>query len=406
MIVTDDLAVAAFSDALHDLTIDFVVSGSIAAVESVRVIRALRRLGAHVRPFITDGAAQFVTPLALSWASANDTVTGFSGTSSHLAAGDACVIAPASMNFIAKMAHGLGDDPASTLVQSYLGAKKPVVVLPTMHDSLLQSPQTQHNLNTLQAHVRFLPSRDEEGKAKSPEPALLADLIAHAINRDIGRMLPDICIALGTTRGYIDAVRYISNYSSGALGSRIAEEYFRQGGRTYNVIGPCPIHPVTGSQVNLVQTNTEMEQACLNALNQGAKALVMAASVLDFVPEQQIPGKISSQQDLQVSFKHTEKIIGKLHPSSGIKIGFKLEAQLNQDRAAEIASHYMPLYQLSLMILNSLEDVNETQHRAFIYHRNPRNQKIDGGGVVQGKQQIAQVIVNHVADCVAKGFVK
>lgn len=406
MTATDDLAVVAFSDALNDLTIDFVVSGSIAAVESVRVIRALRRLGARVRPYLTDGATQFITPLALAWAAAEETVTTFSGAATHLAVGDACVIAPASMNFLAKVAHGLGDDPATTLVQSYLGAKKPVVALPTMHDSLLHSPMTQKNLETLRPHLDFLPSRDEEGKAKSPEPALLADLVAHAINRKIGRMLPDICIALGTTRGYIDAVRYISNYSSGALGSRIAEEYFRQGGRTFNVIGPCPIHPTTGTHTKLVQTNEEMEQACQQAINQGANALVMAASILDFTPVQQIAGKVSSKNELQVSFKHTDKIISKLHPPSGIKIGFKLETQLSQDRAAEIANVYMPQYQLSLMILNSLEDVTETQHRAFIYNRNPRSQKIDGGGIVQGKQQVAQVIVNHVADCVAKGLVR
>ncbi|SMF55314.1 phosphopantothenoylcysteine decarboxylase [Pseudobacteriovorax antillogorgiicola] len=389
---SSDLTVERISDALLGKHIDVIVSGSIGAVESTRFVRSLRRLGARVTPWLTEGAKQFTTNTALSWASAEKVVESFSGDASHIGLADACVIAPASANIIAKIARGITDTPASALVASYLGQGKPVMFIPNMHESLSHSPFVKSNTEKIEAYCTKLQPRMEEGKLKFPEPAVLADQIAHSLNSVAG-MFPAM-VAMGTTRGYIDDVRYISNYSSGALGSKIAEELYRQGLTTYVVAGPSPIRPKAYSKLIEVDTNDSLERTSLQLVEEEKAAVVFASSVLDFIPDQKQDGKIKSSEDLQVSFVKTDKIIAKLKPEHGIKVGFKLEADLDEAKAKAIATDYMEKYSLSLMVLNSLKEVTATAHKAYIVSRNDK-------GDLQwtqkdGKQQIAAMIAKHI----------
>lgn len=132
----NDLDVIPSSDALAGRRVDVVVSGSIAAVESVKFIRALRRLGAEVTPWLSHGGATFITPMAVTWAAGKDAVTGFSGNASHIATSDAVIVAPASSSILTKMARGMTDSHCTALLASALGQTKPVLILPSMHDSL------------------------------------------------------------------------------------------------------------------------------------------------------------------------------------------------------------------------------------------------------------------------------
>lgn len=159
----------------------------------------------------------------------------FLGLDSHIATGDACLIAPASANFVRKIAQGITDSPASALVASYLGQKKPVLVIPNMHSSLYQSPVVAEHVEKLAKLGIVLPPREEEGKQKFPEPFILANKVAHHINafKKLGRVL----LNMGSTRGYLDEVRYLTNYSSGGLGTKVCEEFFRQGFHTTVICG-------------------------------------------------------------------------------------------------------------------------------------------------------------------------
>src|SRR4051812_48524619 len=109
----DDLSVTILSPALENCKIDVVISGSIAAVETPKFLRCLRRLSAEVFPWLTDGGAMFTTPMSVGWAAGREANGGnFRADASHLATRDACVVAPASANFIRKIAYGIMDDPA------------------------------------------------------------------------------------------------------------------------------------------------------------------------------------------------------------------------------------------------------------------------------------------------------
>ena len=394
-----DLSVEILSDALKGIDIDFVVSGSIAAVESVRLIRSLRRLGANVFPFLTSGGAQFITPMALEWASAQPVVEQFSGRTSHIGTHAACVIAPASANFVSKIVRGITDCPATALVASYLGQKKPVLVLPAMHASLEKSPAIAENLADLErlgSWVKFLQSRREEGKVKFPDPETLADIVSHEILLRPHRVL----IAMGTTHGPIDAVRYVSNYSSGALGTAISHELFRMGFQTTVVCGPSMIRPKVGTDIIDVKTTAEMAHA-LSASSDKISAFVMAASVLDYEPEQKEAGKIRSDRpSFSLSLKPTPKLIRLVNPSSGIKVGFKLEVDLSSN-LSQLARKMSSDYGLSMLVYNQLSEVGPSKHRAQVVVQDQYGDFLTT--TVEGKAALAKSIVSHIAHRLSKG---
>ncbi len=394
-----DLQVSRLSDALSGIRLDFIVSGSIAAVESIKLIRMLRRLGADVTPWLTQGGSQFVTPLALEWAAARPVRTAFEGGASHIAQGDGCIVAPASANFLGGLAQGMLHSPALALAASYLGQNKPVMLLPTMHGSLKTSPAVVQNIEKLRMFgVQWLAPRHEEGKDKFPDPESTADVIGHLFNRQ-KREGASVFITMGTTRGFIDEVRYLSNYSSGKLGSLVAEELFRQGFQTEVISGPCPHQPKSATQLTQVLTNGEMEAAVRQAVRGGAQVGVFAASVLDFIPEKAVTGKLSSQDHptLNVHLRRAEKIIGAVQVP--LKVGFKLEVGLQPERIREIAQTYIKRYGLSMMVVNDLKDVDDQRHRAMIFEveaGHDEHPDISRGVEVLGKMDLALKIVGHI----------
>jgi phosphopantothenoylcysteine synthetase/decarboxylase len=204
---------------------------------------------------------------------------------------------------------------------------------------------------------------------------------------------------MGTTRGYIDDVRYVSNYSSGALGSLVVEELHRYGIETDVVCGPSPIRPRNFWRMTPVETNSDMAQACRKSLLNGASGAILAASVLDFAPEHKTSGKIKSvdHERLSLSMVRQPKIISDIHPSSGVKVGFKLETGLTEETAFKLAQSYMTKYSLSLMVINDLRDVDQSRHKAWFFEQ---RQKEPGDvlplGVAETKLDVARRIVRHI----------
>ena len=389
---SSDLNVTHLSDALKGRRIDVVVSGSIAAVESVRFIRSLRRLGAEVTPWLTQGGSQFITPMALEWAANHSCITNFSGTASHICMSDAIVVAPASSSFIGRIAAGQTDTPTAALVASALGQTKPVLILPAMHDSLAQAPSYRAHIAEVATWdgVKILTSRLEEGKRKFPEPSTLADQVAHELNRK-AKDPNKILLTMGTTRGYVDDVRYFSNYSSGKLGSTIAEELFRNGYQTIVVAGPSEFKPKVASELINVRTTKEMLDACQKEAA-GTFGAIFCASVLDYEPSEVTSGKLrSGAKDLTIQLKPTPKIIEQVKISGSVKIGFKLETDLTSVKAKDIAADYCKKYKLSALIANNLSAVSATSHKAWAV--TVKQQVTELGS----KQDIARYIIDQLS---------
>ena len=393
----NDQSVGRLSTALENTEIDLIISGSIGSVESIRLIRQLRRLGAQIFPYLSKGGQQFITPTAVSWAACRETVTSFRSMVDHVATRKYCVIAPCSANMLNKIATGLADCPSSANALSHLGQGNAVIVVPNMHMSMATSPATQQSIERLkQIGVQFVATRNEEGKWKFPEPLWLANEIAHIINaRRYPKETGEALITMGSTKGYIDDVRYISNYSSGALGTKISEELYRRGFITHVICGAAKHQPTNFSHFYSCETNDAMESQILSHRPEQIKAAIFLASVLDFKPREKLSGKIkSSTPPEDIKLEKTNKLIRLLTPASGLKVGFKLETETTEEYEQEIAKDYFHRYDLSMLVLNKLNQVDENAHTAKLFSKNPdASFKFEN---TFGKEQIANKICDHL----------
>ncbi|HBK06999.1 MAG TPA: bifunctional phosphopantothenoylcysteine decarboxylase/phosphopantothenate--cysteine ligase CoaBC [Acetobacteraceae bacterium] len=283
-----------------------VVSGGIAAYKALELIRLLRRQGCGVTCVLTDNGGQFVTPLSLQALSESKVYTDlFSLTDEsemgHIQlsrAADLLVVAPATANILAKMAGGMADDLASTVL---LATDKPVLVAPAMNVRMWLHPATQANMATLkQRGVQVVEPNEgamacnEFGPGRLAEPpeivAAIEALLAPGAKPLAGR---HALVTSGPTHEPIDPVRYIANRSSGKQGHAIAAALAELGARVTLVAGPVSVPDPRGVTVRHVETAAEMLDACQSALP--VDVAVFAAAVADWRVEQAATGKIKKQ---------------------------------------------------------------------------------------------------------------
>ena len=278
---------------LNGRRILLIISGGIAAYKSLELIRRLRDRGAAVRAVMTAAAAHFVTPLSVAalcedkvytdlWSLTDESEMGHIRLSREA---DLVVVAPASADLIARMAAGLADDLATTVL---LASDKPVLIAPTMNLMMWSHPATQANLATLAARgiVRVGPGSGElacgeVGSGRMAEPLEIAAAIEKMLqSRDPRLAGRRALVTSGPTREPIDPVRYISNHSSGKQGHAIAAALARLGAETVLVSGPTQEPAPPGVEIVQVETAVEMLAACETALP--ADVAVMAAAVADW----------------------------------------------------------------------------------------------------------------------------
>ena len=212
------------------------VTGGIAAYKMANVASGLRKAGADVHVIMTENATQFITPLTFETLTNNRCVVDtfardFKYEVTHISlakAADLIMIAPATANVIAKMAHGIADDMLTTVV---LAAKCKKLVAPAMNTAMLENPITQDNLATLKKYgfgiieptVGMLACKDV-GKGKLPDPEVLLDYIAMELAREKTLAGVRVTVTAGPTQESLDPVRYLTNHSSGRMGYAIARE--------------------------------------------------------------------------------------------------------------------------------------------------------------------------------------
>lgn len=281
-----------------------IVGGGIAAYKALGLVRLLRKADAAVTPVLTRAGEAFVTPLSLSTLAGSRLFTDLFSLTDEAEIGhielsrsaDLIVVAPATADLMAKMAAGLADDLATTLL---LATDTPVLVAPAMNVRMWQHPATQRNLATLRADGIAVVGPDEgemacheygPGRMAEPEAILAAIAAALAAGSPLrgpamagplaGR---HVLVTSGPTHEPIDPVRYLANRSSGAQGSAIGAALRDLGARVSFITGPATVPPPAGVEVTPVETAEEMLAAVRAALP--ADAAVMAAAVADWRPE-------------------------------------------------------------------------------------------------------------------------
>jgi phosphopantothenoylcysteine decarboxylase/phosphopantothenate--cysteine ligase len=271
-----------------------VISGGIAAYKSLDLIRRLRERGAEVRPVMTAGAQQFVTPLAVGALSAGHVYTDLFSREDEQDVGhirlardcDLVIVAPATADLMAKMANGLADDLASTVL---LATDRPVLLAPAMNPKMWAHPATRRNVATLAGdglvfvgpNAGEMAEAGEAGRGRVAEPL---EIVAAAEALLDGGEKPlagrTAIVTSGPTHEPIDPVRYIANRSSGRQGHAIAAALARLGADVTLVSGPVTLADPPGVSVVRVERADEMLQAVLAALP--ADIAVMVAAVADW----------------------------------------------------------------------------------------------------------------------------
>lgn len=271
-----------------------IIGGGIAAYKASELVRLIRREGGSVTCVLTKSGAQFVTPMTLAALSENEVHTTLWDLDAEAKMGhiqlsrnaDLVVVCPATADLIAKMAAGLADDLATTLL---LATDKPVLAVPAMNVRMWQHPATQRNVATLRTDGIEVMEPDEGpmacgefGPGRLPKPpAILAAIAAKLVGFPTGPLAgKHVLVTAGPTHEAIDPVRYIANRSSGKQGFAIAAAAARMGARVTLVAGPVTLATPPGVTRVDVESAREMAAAVATALP--ADAAVMVAAVADW----------------------------------------------------------------------------------------------------------------------------
>ena len=292
---------------LNGKRILLIISGGIAAYKSLELIRGLKKSDASVRCIVTRGGQQFVTPLSVAALTEEQVFTDLFSLKDESEMGhirlsreaDLVVVAPASANIMAQMAHGLAEDLASTTL---LATNRPVMICPAMNPMMWQHDSTQENLKTLQSRgIRILSPADgdmacgEVGTGRMREPEEILDAIIGFFQKDKPLAGLKALVTSGPTFEPIDPVRFIGNRSSGKQGHAIASALSGAGAAVTLVTGPVTLAPPEGVKTIPVQTAQEMLEACENALP--CDIAVCAAAVSDWRVKDAANQKIKKTAD-------------------------------------------------------------------------------------------------------------
>lgn len=283
-----------------------VIAGGIAAYKSLDLIRRLRERGASVRPIMTRGAQEFVTPLAVGALSASHVYTELFSREDEQDVGhirlarecDLVLVAPATADLMAKMANGLADDLASTVL---LATDRPVLIAPAMNPKMWAHPATQRNFAVLQRDgiqavgpmEGEMAESGERGRGRMAEPLDIVARVEDLLSGPKPLSGMKAIVTSGPTHEPIDPVRYIANRSSGKQGHAIAAALARLGAEVTLVSGPVTIADPAGVKTLHVERAAEMRDAVLSALP--ADIAVMVAAVADWRVATSAEQKIKKQ---------------------------------------------------------------------------------------------------------------
>ncbi|MDM7934724.1 MAG: bifunctional phosphopantothenoylcysteine decarboxylase/phosphopantothenate--cysteine ligase CoaBC [Methanothrix sp.] len=386
------------SDTLSGRTIVVAVTGSIAAVRAVDLIRDLVRRGAEVRCVMSRAARKILHPAALEYASCSPVITRISGRVEHVelcgvgGSADLLLVAPATANTIGKMACGVDDTPVTTFATTAIGSKKPVMVVPAMHEAMYRHPSVMRNLATLkEMGVKVLDPRIEEGRAKIAEvPRIVLEVERLLGPGDLrGRR---ILITGGSTAEPIDPIRILTNRASGRTGAALAEEAYRRGAEValvHRLRQDLPVRQIHAESAR------EMLDAVMSELARGYDALISAAAVADYTLDPS-PEKIRSGQDLALRLTPTAKIIRvarAAYPDLKI-VGFKAETNVGDEELSARALESLQASGLELVVANDVGrgGIGEEENRVLIIDRS------GGRTEVKGKKSL---IARRILDALA-----
>jgi phosphopantothenoylcysteine decarboxylase/phosphopantothenate--cysteine ligase len=383
------------------------VTGSIAAYKAADLASQLTQAGAEVDVILTEAATKFITPLTFQSLTGRTAYRDLWGSDAHVIhvglgeRADLLVIAPATADVIARLAHGLAND---LLTVTALAARCPVLVAPAMDGGMFAHPATQANLKTLaERGVTLLGPAEGRmasglvGRGRMVEPEEILGHVRLALGRKGPLAGRRIVVTAGGTQEPIDPVRFISNRSSGKQGFAVAQVALDRGAQVTLVAGPTALGAPIGARRVDVTTAAEMAEAVLAVAD--ADALIMAAAVADFRPAQAADQKIKKAAVPLVELETTVDILSAVaerREATGkptVVVGFAAESENLIENAREKVFRK----RLSLIVANDIS----AKDAGFSVDTNRVTLIGSGGGVeplpLMSKEQVAEVVLERVA---------
>ena len=398
------------------------VTGSIAAYKSAPLVRLLKKAGAEVQVLMTPGAERFVSPLTLGTLSEKEVLTKIfpeneeGSWTKHVTLGqwaDLFVVAPATAQTIAKLAHGFCD---SMLTATALSARCPLLVCPAMDRDMYHHAATQDNLERLrEIGYAVMPAEHGElasglvGKGRMPEPEAILERGAEmmgdehkpaadrASDFDTSPLTDtEVLVTAGPTREPLDPVRVLTNPSTGTMGYALAEAAAQRGASVTLVTGPTTLSPPSGVEEIQVQTAEEMNEA-VQARRETADYVFMAAAVADYTPADPSSTKRKKEdkdEDLALHLRRTPdilKMLGAHKRPDQVLIGFALET----DDALENARHKLEEKNLDWIAVNNPTEEGAgfgPTNRVTLLRRNGPAEELP----LMPKADLAEVLLDRV----------
>lgn len=335
---------------LKNKTVLLGVTGGIAAYKAANLASMLGKLHANVHVIMTKNACNFINPITFETLTGNKCLTdtfdrNFEFEVEHISLAkraDVVMIAPATANVIAKLAHGLADDMLTTTV---LACTCPKIVAPAMNTRMYENPVTQDNLALLEKYgftiiepaTGMLACKDV-GRGKLPDETLLRDAILRAIACKKDLAGKKVLVTAGPTQEAIDPVRYITNHSSGKMGYAIAKAAMLRGADVTLVTGKTALTPPPF--VNVVQITSAADLfAAVTAVSDEQDIIIKAAAVADYRPAHAADEKLKKKEgDMQIELARTEDTLQYLgeHKRPGqLLCGFAMETSDMEAHAKE-----------------------------------------------------------------------
>ena len=327
---------------LKGKTILLGVTGGIAAYKAAALTSALVKLHANVEVVMTDHATKFVAPLTFEQLSGNKVMVdtfdrNFVHQVEHIALAertDLVMIAPATANVAAKLAHGLADDMLTTTV---LACRCPKLIAPAMNTNMFENPVTQDNLEILRKYgwEVIAPASGRlacgaVGAGKMPEPETLVQHILRQLAMPHDLMGKKVLVTAGPTQESLDPVRYLTNHSTGKMGYAIAKMAMLRGAQVTLVSGPTAIQPpMFVDVVNIKSAQDMYEAVCARA--EESDFIFKAAAVADYTPVDYADNKMKKKDgDMSIPLKRTQDILqylGSHHREGQVICGFSMETE-------------------------------------------------------------------------------
>lgn len=317
------------------------VTGGIAAYKMANVASALRKTGAEVHVIMTQNATQFITPITFETLTGNKCMVDtfdrdFKFEVTHISLAkkaDLILVAPATANVIAKLAHGIADDMLTTTV---LASRCPKLVAPAMNTAMLENPITQDNLATLEKYgFTVIPSDSgmlacrDVGSGKLPKEEVLLDYIYRELAHEKDLAGLRVTVTAGPTQEALDPVRYITNHSSGKMGYALAQAAMRRGAAVKLIHGQTALEDLRFVENIPITSARQMFEAVRDAFEE-TDILIMAAAVADYRPTTVADNKIKKKDgDMSIPLERTDDILGTLSPTKTHQFvcGFSMETQ-------------------------------------------------------------------------------